>query len=75
VNELASLFTIAPKTKGDSKSDGAGKSLGSKPDKIHLVSCSKLNKTLPSVEFHLALLLYCFFSDMEVYCAYNGNIM
>ncbi|OEL28421.1 Formin-like protein 12, partial [Dichanthelium oligosanthes] len=37
VNELESLFTIAPKTKGGSKSEGRGKSLGSKPDKVQLM--------------------------------------
>ncbi|CAM0949390.1 unnamed protein product [Alopecurus aequalis] len=45
VNELASLFTIAPKTKGGSKADGAGKSLGSKPDKIHLMDIRRANNT------------------------------
>ncbi|KAM0828268.1 hypothetical protein ACQ4PT_067651 [Festuca glaucescens] len=45
VNELASLFTIAPKTKGGSKSEGAGKSLGSKPDKIHLIDIRRANNT------------------------------
>lgn len=45
VNELASLFTIAPKTKGGSKSEGAGKSLGSKTDKIHLIDIRRANNT------------------------------
>uniref|UniRef100_A0ACD5Y0P3 Uncharacterized protein n=1 Tax=Avena sativa TaxID=4498 RepID=A0ACD5Y0P3_AVESA len=45
VNELESLFTIAPKTKGGSKSEGAGKSLGSKPDKIHLMDIRRANNT------------------------------
>ncbi|KAG8093045.1 hypothetical protein GUJ93_ZPchr0012g22144 [Zizania palustris] len=45
VNELESLFAIAPKTKGGAKSDGRGKSLGSKPDKIHLIDMRRANNT------------------------------
>ncbi|KAF8776703.1 hypothetical protein HU200_003432 [Digitaria exilis] len=45
VNELESLFTIAPKTKGGSKSEGRGKSLGSKPDKVQLIDLRRANNT------------------------------
>uniref|UniRef100_A0A0E0KNC9 Formin-like protein n=1 Tax=Oryza punctata TaxID=4537 RepID=A0A0E0KNC9_ORYPU len=45
VKELESLFAIAPKTKGGSKSDGAGKSLGSKPEKVHLIDLRRANNT------------------------------
>uniref|UniRef100_I1PJM2 Formin-like protein n=1 Tax=Oryza glaberrima TaxID=4538 RepID=I1PJM2_ORYGL len=45
VKELESLFAIAPKTKGGSKSDGASKSLGSKPDKVHLIDLRRANNT------------------------------
>ncbi|XP_040378969.1 formin-like protein 12 [Oryza brachyantha] len=45
VKELESLFAVAPKTKGGSKSDGAGKSLGSKPDKVHLIDIRRANNT------------------------------
>ncbi|KAE8776633.1 formin-like protein 12 [Hordeum vulgare] len=45
VNELASLFTIAPKAKGGAKTEGAGKSLGSKTDKIHLMDIRRANNT------------------------------
>ncbi|KAL5224492.1 hypothetical protein ABZP36_011131 [Zizania latifolia] len=45
VNELESLFAVAPKTKGGAKSDGRGKSLGSKPDKIHLIDMRRANNT------------------------------
>uniref|UniRef100_A0A453JW73 Formin-like protein n=2 Tax=Triticinae TaxID=1648030 RepID=A0A453JW73_AEGTS len=45
VSELASLFTIAPKAKGGAKSEGAGKSLGSKTDKIHLMDIRRANNT------------------------------
>ncbi|CAL5090352.1 unnamed protein product [Urochloa decumbens] len=45
VNELESLFTIAPKAKGGSKSEGRGKSLGSKPDKVQLIDLRRANNT------------------------------
>ncbi|KAL6847320.1 hypothetical protein ACP4OV_023173 [Aristida adscensionis] len=45
VNELESLFTIAPKTKGGSKSEGRGKSLGSKNEKVHLIDLRRANNT------------------------------
>ncbi|KAL6623534.1 hypothetical protein ACP70R_033413 [Stipagrostis hirtigluma subsp. patula] len=45
VNELESLFTIAPKTKGGSKSEGRGKALGSKPDKVQLIDLRRANNT------------------------------
>nr|XP_034586833.1 formin-like protein 12 isoform X6 [Setaria viridis]XP_034586834.1 formin-like protein 12 isoform X6 [Setaria viridis] len=45
VNELESLFTIAPKTKAGSKSEGRGKSLGSKPDKVQLIDLRRANNT------------------------------
>ncbi|XP_044379743.1 formin-like protein 12 isoform X2 [Triticum aestivum] len=45
VSELASLFTIAPKAKGGAKTEGAGKSIGSKTDKIHLMDIRRANNT------------------------------
>ncbi|KAJ1265985.1 hypothetical protein BS78_08G116100 [Paspalum vaginatum] len=45
VSELESLFTIAPKAKGGSKSGGRGKSLGSKPDKVQLIDLRRANNT------------------------------
>ncbi|PUZ67588.1 hypothetical protein GQ55_3G447900 [Panicum hallii var. hallii] len=45
VNELESLFTIAPKTKAGSKSEGRGKSLGSKSDKVQLIDLRRANNT------------------------------
>uniref|UniRef100_A0A0D9W2W9 Formin-like protein n=1 Tax=Leersia perrieri TaxID=77586 RepID=A0A0D9W2W9_9ORYZ len=45
VKELESLFSIAPKAKAGLKSDGAGKSLGSKLDKVHLIDIRRANNT------------------------------
>ncbi|GJN35280.1 hypothetical protein PR202_gb24033 [Eleusine coracana subsp. coracana] len=45
VKELESLFTIAPKAKGGSKSEDRGKSVGSKTDKIHLMDIRRANNT------------------------------
>ncbi|XP_021302349.1 formin-like protein 12 isoform X2 [Sorghum bicolor] len=45
VNELESLFTIAPKTKAGSKSEGRGKSLGTKSDKVQLIDLRRANNT------------------------------
>ncbi|XP_035820013.1 formin-like protein 12 isoform X6 [Zea mays] len=45
VNELESLFTIAPKTKAGPKSEGRGKSLGTKSDKVQLIDLRRANNT------------------------------
>ncbi|OAY74248.1 Formin-like protein 5 [Ananas comosus] len=46
VSELESLFSaVVPKSDGSSKSEGRRKSLGSKPDKVHLIELRRANNT------------------------------
>ncbi|KAM0843521.1 hypothetical protein ACQ4PT_057652 [Festuca glaucescens] len=74
VNELASLFTIAPKTKGGSKSEGAGKSLGSKPDKIHLSSALALDDSVLDADQVENLIKFCpTKEEMELLKNYTGD--
>ncbi|CAL9115946.1 unnamed protein product [Musa textilis] len=45
VSELESLFAMVPKTDDSSKSEGRRKSLGSQPDKVHLIALRRANNT------------------------------